>query len=71
MAVVTRTRTTVDVCGHCKKRNELSALDLEKTGTPVLGRTRHFKYVCKHCGRENYIYSREISVHILRELNEL
>ena len=71
MAVATRKVTTLEVCGHCKKKNELSALDLEKVGTPSLGRTRYFKYTCKHCGEENYIYSREISVHMLRELKEV
>jgi len=71
MAVVTKTLTMVHDCEHCKKRNELSSRDLIKTGTPVLGRTRYFKYVCKHCGGNNYIYSREISIHILRELNEM
>ena len=71
MAVVTRTLTMVDTCKCCKQRNELSAQDLTRTGTPVMGRTRYFKYSCKHCGEKNYIYSREISIHILRELKEM
>lgn len=70
MEMTTKKATTLEVCKHCNEKNQLFALDLEKIGTPILGRTRYLKYVCKHCGGENLVYFREISVHVLRQLNE-
>ena len=71
MAVVTKTVTTIDVCECCKKKNELSPQDLKKPESSILGGTRYFKYTCKHCGEINYVYFREISIHVLRQLQEV
>lgn len=58
-------------CEKCGCSNEISAENLTTLGETWNGRHRYVRYTCKHCGKVNTMFSREVSVHILRQMHEV